>query len=65
MIAGIRFEDEAYAEFRGAGRWYESRRPGLGFEFFDGLAGPDRRTDEVAPTVYRLALAALGLSGTA
>jgi AcrR family transcriptional regulator len=36
-----------------------------GFDFFDGLAGPDRRTDEVAPTVYRLSLAALGLSGTA
>ena len=35
------------------------------FEFFDGLAGPDRRADEAAPTVYRLALAALGLSGTA
>jgi AcrR family transcriptional regulator len=35
------------------------------FEFFDGLAGPERRADEVAPTVYRLALAALGLAGTA
>lgn len=36
-----------------------------GFEFFDGLAGPDHRADEMAPMVYRLALAALGLSGTA
>ncbi|MBN9388141.1 MAG: TetR/AcrR family transcriptional regulator [Chloroflexi bacterium] len=35
------------------------------FEFFDSLAGPERRADEVAPTVYRLALAALGLAGTA
>lgn len=37
MIAGIRFEDEADAEYREAGRWYESRRPGLGFEFFDAV----------------------------
>lgn len=35
----------------------------VGFEFFDGLAGPDRRTSEVAPTVYRLACAALGVTG--
>lgn len=35
----------------------------VGFEFFDNLAGPGRRTEEVAPTVYRLACAALGLPG--
>ena len=37
MIPRIRFEDEADAEYRGAGRWYESRRPNLGIEFFDAV----------------------------
>jgi AcrR family transcriptional regulator len=37
----------------------------VGFEFFDSLAGPNRRTEEVAPVVYRLACAALGLTGPA
>jgi plasmid stabilization system protein ParE len=31
------FEDEADAEYRQAGRWYESRRTGLGIEFFDAV----------------------------
>jgi plasmid stabilization system protein ParE len=30
----VRFEDEADAEYRNAGRWYEDRRAGLGLEFF-------------------------------
>jgi hypothetical protein len=33
----VRFEDEADAEYRAAGRWYEERRAGLGFEFFDAV----------------------------
>ena len=35
MIARVHFEDEADAEYRQAGRWYESRRADLGVEFFD------------------------------
>lgn len=37
MISRIRFEDEADAEYREAGRWYESRRTDLGIEFFDAV----------------------------
>jgi plasmid stabilization system protein ParE len=33
----VRFEDEAEAEYRHAGRWYEERRTGLGLEFFDAV----------------------------
>jgi hypothetical protein len=33
----VRFEDEADAEYRAAGRWYEGRRTGLGLEFFDAV----------------------------
>jgi len=33
----VRFEDEADAEYRFAARWYEQRRAGLGFEFFDAV----------------------------
>lgn len=43
MIPRIRFEDEADAEFREAGRWYESRRAGLGIEFFDEVDAALRR----------------------
>jgi plasmid stabilization system protein ParE len=32
-----RFEDEADAEYRLAGRWYEERREHLGIEFFDAV----------------------------
>ena len=40
----IRFEDEAAAEYRRAGRWYEDRRSGLGIEFFDAV---DATIDQV------------------
>ena len=33
----VRFEDEGDAEYRQAGRWYESRRTGLGIEFFNAV----------------------------
>lgn len=33
----VRFEDEAETEYRQAGVWYESRREGLGLEFFDEI----------------------------
>ena len=33
----VRFEDEADAEYRQAGRWYENRRTGLGLEFFNAV----------------------------
>ena len=35
MNPRVRFEDEADAEYRLAGRWYEERRKHLGIEFFD------------------------------
>ena len=37
MIPRVRFEEEADAEYREAGRWYESRRTDLGIEFFDAV----------------------------
>lgn len=37
MNPRVRFEDEADAEYRHAGRWYEGRRAGLGLEFFDAV----------------------------
>jgi plasmid stabilization system protein ParE len=33
----VRFDDEADAEYRFAGRWYEARREHLGIEFFDAV----------------------------
>jgi hypothetical protein len=33
----VRFEVEADAEYRNAGRWYEARRAGLGVEFLDAV----------------------------
>jgi toxin ParE1/3/4 len=33
----VRFEDEAEAEYRAAGRWYEERRVGLGLDFLDAV----------------------------
>jgi plasmid stabilization system protein ParE len=33
----VRFEDEADAEYRLAGRWYEDRQEHLGIEFFDAV----------------------------
>lgn len=40
----VRFEDEAEAEYRAAGRWYEERRGGLGLEF---LAAVDATIDQI------------------
>ncbi len=37
MNPRVRFEDEADAEYRFAGRWYEERREHLGIEFFDAV----------------------------
>ncbi len=37
MNSLVRFEDEADAEYRTAGCWYEERRTGLGVEFFDAV----------------------------
>ena len=37
MNPRVRFEDEAEAEYRAAGRWYEERRVGLGLEFLDAV----------------------------
>ena len=37
MNPHVRFEDEADAEYRLAGRWYEDRRERLGLEFFDAV----------------------------
>ena len=37
MNPRVRFEDEADAEYRLAGRWYEARREHLGIEFFDAV----------------------------
>jgi len=39
----VHFEDEADAEYRQAGRWYEGRRHGLGIEFFDAVDSAIRR----------------------
>jgi len=33
----VRFEEEADAEYRAAGRWYEDHRQHLGVEFFDAV----------------------------
>lgn len=43
MSPRVRFEDEADAEYRQAGRWYESRRAGLGTEFLDAVDDTLRR----------------------
>jgi hypothetical protein len=40
-----RFEDEAAAEYRAAGHWYEERVGGLGIEFFDAV---DATLDQIA-----------------
>ena len=37
MNPRVQFEDEADAEYRLAGRWYEARREHLGLEFFDAV----------------------------
>jgi plasmid stabilization system protein ParE len=40
----VRFEEDADAEYRLAGRWYEQRREHLGIEFFDAV---DATVDQV------------------
>ncbi len=45
MTKTARFEDEADAESRAAGRWYEERVVGLGIEFFDAV---DATLDQIA-----------------
>ena len=37
MNPHVRFEEEAEAEYRLAGRWYEDHREHLGVEFFDAV----------------------------
>ena len=37
MTPRVRFEEEADAEYRDAGRWYEERRMGLGVDFFNAV----------------------------
>jgi toxin ParE1/3/4 len=37
VIPAVRFEVEADAEYRRAGRWYEEQRAGLGAQFFDAV----------------------------
>jgi hypothetical protein len=51
----VRFEDEADAEYRQAGRWYENRRTGLGIEFFNAVDAAIRQIggDEV-PWIARV-----------
>jgi len=46
----VRFDDEADAEYRFAGRWYEARREHLGIEFFDAVdaTGSGTPTDHAA-----------------
>lgn len=44
MNPRVRFDDEADAEYRLAGRWYEARREHLGVEFFDAV---DRTIDQI------------------
>ena len=43
MKTAVRFEDEADAEYREAGRWYDARQTGLGTEFFDEVDATIRR----------------------
>ena len=45
MTKPARFEDEADAEYRAGGRWYEERVVGLGIEFFDAV---DAALDQIA-----------------
>lgn len=43
MSRPVRFEDEADAEYREAGRWYDAKQSGLGIEFFDEVDAALRR----------------------
>lgn len=46
MTPRIQFEEEADVEYREGGRWYESRRTGLGTEFLDAVDATLRRVVE-------------------
>lgn len=39
----VRFEDDANAEYREAGRWYDAKSAGLGAEFFNEIDAAVRR----------------------
>ena len=47
MTSRVRFEDEADAEYRHAGHWYEGRRTDLGIEFFDAVDAAVRQIVEL------------------
>ena len=51
MNPRVRFDDEADAEYRLAGRWYEARREHLGIEFFDAV---DTTIDQIVAMHGRL-----------
>lgn len=46
MSTPVRFEDEADAEYREAGRWYDAKQRGLGIQFFDEVDAASRRVLE-------------------
>lgn len=46
MTRRVHFENEADVEYRHAGAWYEGRREGLGFEFFDAVDATIRQVLE-------------------
>lgn len=54
MNSRVRFEDEADAEYRNAGRWYEDRRTGLGVEFFDAVDVAVSRISDLPRTGERV-----------
>lgn len=56
MNPHVRFEDEADAEYRLAGRWYEERREQLGIEFLDAV---DETIDRVVAMPHAGALVPL------
>ena len=47
MNPRVRFDDEADAEYRVGGRWYEGRREHLGTEFLDAV---DATIDRIVAT---------------
>ena len=63
MSRRVYFEDEADAEYRQAGRWYEGRRDGLGLEFFDAVDAAIRQLIDfprIGTPVPRLPIGRLG-----
>lgn len=50
MSTRVRFEDEADAEYREGGRWYDAKQAGLGIEFFDEVDGSIWVLAGVSPT---------------